>query len=210
MVDDLIPSALWYGRHARICLLTRVWTAIGRARLSSRGVEVGKRLTVFGWLDLAVHPASHVSLGSDLRINSGFARNAVGACQRLGLQVGARGRLVVGNRVGISNSTIVCRHRIDIGSDVLIGGGCAVYDTDFHLADYRLRLLRQQTKAASSAPIRIGEGGFIGAHSIVLKGVTIGEGAVIGAGSVVARDVPSYQVWAGNPLRFINCLDEGS
>lgn len=34
-------------------------------------------------------------------------------------------------------------------------------------------------------------------------GVTIGDGAVIGAGSVVTKDVGPYEIWAGNPARFI-------
>lgn len=34
-------------------------------------------------------------------------------------------------------------------------------------------------------------------------GVTIGDGAVIGAGSVVTKDVGPYEIWAGNPARYI-------
>ena len=34
-------------------------------------------------------------------------------------------------------------------------------------------------------------------------GVTIGDGAVIGAGSIVTKDVGPYEIWAGNPARFI-------
>lgn len=34
-------------------------------------------------------------------------------------------------------------------------------------------------------------------------GVTIGNGAVIGAGSVVTKDVGPYEIWAGNPARYI-------
>ena len=33
--------------------------------------------------------------------------------------------------------------------------------------------------------------------------VTIGDGAVIGGGSVVTKDVGPYEIWAGNPARFI-------
>jgi acetyltransferase-like isoleucine patch superfamily enzyme len=51
------------------------------------------------------------------------------------------------------------------------------------------------------APIRIGRGVFVGARSIVLKGVTIGDGAVVGAGSVVTSDVPAHTLVAGNPAK---------
>ena len=36
--------------------------------------------------------------------------------------------------------------------------------------------------------VRIGDNCFIGAHSIILPGVTIGDSAIVAAGSVVARD----------------------
>lgn len=44
---------------------------------------------------------------------------------------------------------------------------------------------------------------FIGAHSIILKGVTIGECAIIGAGSVVTKDVGDDEIWGGNPAKCI-------
>ena len=50
---------------------------------------------------------------------------------------------------------------------------------------------------------RIGRHCFIGAHSMVLPGVTIGDGCVVGAGSVVTRDVPDRTIVAGNPARVI-------
>ena len=31
----------------------------------------------------------------------------------------------------------------------------------------------------------------------------IGNGCVVGACSVVTKDIPDYEVWAGNPARFI-------
>ena len=51
--------------------------------------------------------------------------------------------------------------------------------------------------------ITIGEHAFIGSGAIITGNVTIGKGAIIGAGSVVTRSVPDYQVWAGNPAKFI-------
>lgn len=44
---------------------------------------------------------------------------------------------------------------------------------------------------------------FIGLNVIICNSVTIGKGSIIGAGSVVTKDIPPYQVWAGNPARFI-------
>jgi acetyltransferase-like isoleucine patch superfamily enzyme len=53
-------------------------------------------------------------------------------------------------------------------------------------------------------PIEIAHGVWVGANSVVLKGVTIGNGAVIGAGSVVSRDVPAYAIAVGNPAQVID------
>lgn len=44
---------------------------------------------------------------------------------------------------------------------------------------------------------------WIGREVIILSGVTIGNGAVIAAGSVVTKDVGDYEIWGGNPARFI-------
>ena len=47
------------------------------------------------------------------------------------------------------------------------------------------------------------KGASIGANSTILAGITIGENAMIGAGSVVTKNVPSGEVWFGNPAKFI-------
>lgn len=49
----------------------------------------------------------------------------------------------------------------------------------------------------------IGDNVLIGAHSIILKGVTIGNNAVVAAGSVVSRSIPANELWGGNPAKFI-------
>jgi acetyltransferase-like isoleucine patch superfamily enzyme len=50
---------------------------------------------------------------------------------------------------------------------------------------------------------RIGKNCFIGAHAIIMPGVTIGDQCIVGAGSVVVHDVPSHSVCAGNPAKVI-------
>lgn len=44
---------------------------------------------------------------------------------------------------------------------------------------------------------------WIGADSIILRGLVIGRGAVIGANSVVTKSVPRYAVVVGSPARVI-------
>lgn len=44
---------------------------------------------------------------------------------------------------------------------------------------------------------------FIGAHSIILPGVTVGEGSIVAAGSVVVNDVVPHSIVAGNPAKVI-------
>ncbi|WP_354298600.1 DapH/DapD/GlmU-related protein [Pseudarthrobacter sp. PvP022] len=56
--------------------------------------------------------------------------------------------------------------------------------------------------------MKIGDDVFIGARSIILKGVEIGNGSVIGAGSVVSASIPAGVVAAGNPCTVLRPLRE--
>lgn len=56
--------------------------------------------------------------------------------------------------------------------------------------------------------IYIKEGAWIGSGAIILGGVTIGKHSVVGAGSVVTNDVGDYEIFAGNPARFIKFVDQ--
>lgn len=66
-----------------------------------------------------------------------------------------------------------------------------------------VRKSKDDMKNRAEKPVLIKDNAFIGAHSIILKGVTIGENSIIGAGSVVTKSVPDNQIWAGNPAKFI-------
>lgn len=49
----------------------------------------------------------------------------------------------------------------------------------------------------------IGNDVWIGTGVLIKSGLTIGDGAIVGAGSVVTHSIPPYEIWAGNPARFI-------
>ena len=49
----------------------------------------------------------------------------------------------------------------------------------------------------------IGHDVWIGQNIRIKQGVNIGTGAIIGMGSIVTKDVPPYNIYAGNPAKFI-------
>lgn len=108
--------------------------------------------------------------------------------------------IIVGDRVGISGGTICARQLITIGNDTLIGANCYIFDNDFHSID-SVERVNDEYASVSSAPVFIGSRVFVGARSIILKGVTIGDNSIIGAGSVVTKNVPPNVIAAGNPCK---------
>ena len=96
--------------------------------------------------------------------------------------------------------------KLTIGNNVKIGACVLLIDTDTHPIDYEVR--RTSNEGTKSAPIVIEDDVWIGAHSIVLKGVTIGARSIIGAGSVVTKDIPSDCIAAGNPCKVIRKIYE--
>ncbi len=51
--------------------------------------------------------------------------------------------------------------------------------------------------------VTIGDNVFIGINTLIVNPVNIGDGAVLAAGSVVVCDIPSWEIWGGNPAKFI-------
>lgn len=143
-------------------------------------------------------------LGENLSMNNGAKGNPIGCFERCTIFVDKGAKLAIGKNVGISQAAIVCHKSITIGDYVKIGGGVCIYDTDFHSLDPSLRS-NPNTDFANKATksVFIMNNVFIGAHSLILKGVVIGENSIIGAGSVVTKSVPPNQIWAGNPARLI-------
>lgn len=49
----------------------------------------------------------------------------------------------------------------------------------------------------------IGDGASIGAHAVIVPGLTIGAWATVAAGAVVTRDVPDHALMVGMPARRV-------
>lgn len=129
-----------------------------------------------------------------------------------------RGRITIGNFVWMSlRGQIISTVSVSIGDDCIFGRDVYISDTNEHPLDAGIR--REQTRAylaggilpdrytAAAAPVRIGDGVWVGERAFILKGVTVGDGAVVAAGSVVTKDVAAGTIVAGNPARLVKQLD---
>lgn len=101
-------------------------------------------------------------------------------------------KLVVGDHAWIGEEAWILNFEpVTIGSHACISqraflcGG----NHDFGAGDFRYR----------NAPIRIGDGAWIGAQSFVAPGVEIERDCVVCAGSVVTTSLPAAMVCSGNP-----------
>lgn len=116
--------------------------------------------------------------------------------------------LSIGNNSGITSTTIYCAEKIEIGNYVNIGAGCLVMDTNFHSTNWKIRMDRKMDIInAKTAPVKIDDFVFIGARSIICKGVHIGEKSLVAAGSVVVKDIPAGELWGGNPAKYIKNIN---
>lgn len=144
-----------------------------------------------------------MSIGRHFAMNNGVKGNPIGCYEKCTFFVGPKGSLTIGDNVGISQTALISIDNITIGNHVKIGGGTQIFTSDFHSLDPEIRKTPDDIKFRKTAPVSIGDNVFIGARSMILKGVTIGENSIIAAGSVVTKSVPSDQVWGGNPAKFI-------
>lgn len=167
------------------------------------GVVVGKLSGhIEGTITIRAAKKGSIVIGEKAELRSGKSYNIIGGDTRLILRTIGDGKITIGDHVGISNSALVSASSIIIEDDVMIGGSCKIWDTDFHSIRFEDRN-RAQDHDYQSKSIHIKRGAFIGGGCTILKGVTIGEESIVGAGSVVVKSIPSGEIWAGNPARFI-------
>ena len=89
----------------------------------------------------------------------------------------------------------VAPYNVYIGNNVTITAGTKIL-THYLDPSVKGRIFRM-------GEVHIEDEVFIGINVVICNSVTIGKGAIVGAGSIVTKDIPPYQVWAGNPARYI-------
>jgi acyl-[acyl carrier protein]--UDP-N-acetylglucosamine O-acyltransferase len=176
-------------------------------RLRLAGVKVGQGVRLFGSPIVRRWRGSTISIGARSELRSSRRSNVLGLSHPVVLTTMTRqARIEVGERCGLSGTTLCAAGSISIGPDCLFGADVLVTDNDHHAILAELRAANSMD-GVGVLPVRIGARVFVGARAIILKGISIGDDAVIGAGAVVAGDVPANSIAMGNPARVVEALD---
>lgn len=170
-----------------------------RARVGSsgfRGVSIGRNAVIRSgtiiYCDVEI--GDDFSCGHNVLIRE---ETRMGDRAAIGTATVIEGNCSIGSDIRVQSMVFIPTNT-EIGSGVFIGPG-AVLTNDRYPPHGRPEL--------KGPTIR--DGATIGAHSIILPGITIGEGALIAAGAVVTRDVPPRTMAIGAPAR-IRDLPQGA
>lgn len=188
-------------------IIKLIFNQFGKILFFLNDASYGKGLILNGFFELEVTRRGVLNIGDYCRFNSGQKYNVSGGNQKCHFWV--EGNLNIGNHVGISSSSILCRHSISIGNYVTIGGNTLIIDTDSHSVNSEDRnSIEKDHKKAKWGPVNISNNVFIGTRCIILKGISIGENSIVAAGSVVTKSIPPNEIWGGNPAKRIKILNK--
>ncbi|HEY9851378.1 MAG TPA: acyltransferase [Leptolyngbyaceae cyanobacterium] len=84
---------------------------------------------------------------------------------------------------------------VKIGNRVMIASHTAITSLSHNYTQ------EDMYRTVVSASVNIEDDVWIGAHTVILPGVSIGKGAVIGAGSIVTKNIESYSIAFGCPAK---------
>lgn len=151
-------------------------------------VQLRKNVLFFQSKKKAIKVGRNTIIGSGVSIKAGFG-----------------GEISIGKDSLIDDYCFIASHKsVAIGDRTLISGNCYIVDFNHKYPLSKYSVLDEDAYVEKF--VKIGSDVWVGAHVVILPGVSIGDGAVIGAGSVVTKSIPSYSVAVGNPAKIIKTL----
>ncbi|MES2701730.1 MAG: hypothetical protein V4649_03780 [Bacteroidota bacterium] len=114
-----------------------------------------------------------------------------------GGSAGPNAYLKMGDRVSVFDKVYInLSEEVEIGSDTAISYNAVILTH----STWQPALMGFYTRFA---PVKIGSQSVVYLNSVILPGVTIGDYVTIGAQSLVNKDIPSYSLASGNPVKII-------
>lgn len=137
---------------------------------------------------------------ADLRASLG--RCGENVVLRLPLHIEAPAKVTIGDDASLNPFTHIWGHGgVEIGNRTMIASHVAIISLTHDPDSPRMHT------SLVAGPVHIADDVWIGAHAVILPGVTIGRHAVVAAGAVVRNDVPAYAVVAGVPAIVVRAKD---
>lgn len=116
---------------------------------------------------------------------------------------GGSGDIVIGNNTYINSGCVLYSgNGITIGDNVLVAANCTFAPVN-HQYENKNQLIRLQGFLPSKGGIIIEDDVWIGANVTLLDGALIRKGAVIAANTIINKEIESYSINAGNPIKKI-------
>ncbi|HEY2721597.1 MAG TPA: acyltransferase [Chitinophagaceae bacterium] len=132
-----------------------------------------------------------LTIGNDCRIKGGSIWFEDNDC-----------RVEIGQKTTIESAHLAVTEpgrKIMIGEDCMFSNAIELRTGDSHsIID-----ISTGKRINPAQDIIIGNHVWVGAHSIILKGVHIGDNSIIGTNSLVTKDVPAHSISAGIPAKIL-------
>jgi len=156
----------------------------------------------------------YVSISEDVKLGKNVKLSkfinlygcTIGDNTKIGAFVEVQKNAEIGKNCKISSHTFICEG-VTIEDRVFIGHSVTFINDKYPRAATVAGTLQSEDDW-KVVPTKIETGVSIGSGTCILCGVTIGVGAIVGAGSVVTKDIPPYEIWAGNPARFLSTVEK--
>jgi acetyltransferase-like isoleucine patch superfamily enzyme len=183
--------------RAAIALARGGWLKASFRLRFGRRVTIGHRFRAYG--RLRVRGPGRVVIGNDFTsVRNIFKEPCI-------ITHAASAEVAIGNGNLFGGTMISCVERVEIGNNNLLAN-VLILDSDIIPTEY----LGQDVAGTpgASAPVRLGSNLWLGANSVVLKGVDLGSESVLGAGSVAMASAEPRSLLIGNPARRLKSTKE--
>jgi acetyltransferase-like isoleucine patch superfamily enzyme len=190
----------------RILMRVRLawWQLAAKSLLTIKGVSYGRGCRFYGLPIIDRCAGSRIVIGDNVVLCSHPAFTALGVNHPVVLRTLRPDALLeIREDCGLSGTSVCAAKSVIVGKRVLIGANVMIFDTDFHARAAENRRYNNDWSEIGTAPVSVEDDVFIGAGSIVAKGVSIGKNSIVGAGAVVVHAIAANSVACGNPARLV-------
>jgi acetyltransferase-like isoleucine patch superfamily enzyme len=153
---------------------------------------------------------SKLTIGSNVRFDSGAIEMATNSTLEIGSNVHIRGQIFVGwgchvkigsNFTVTNNLTLKAGEHanITIGDDCLFASDIVIRSTDGH----PIYDARTKKRLNDAAPVTIGNHVWIADECLIFKGCIIGDASIVAARSIVTKQFGPNSLIAGSPAKVI-------